>query len=120
MATNDISDYVFRLLDNEKFVLPKNINERIIFITERLSKIWDALLDINIFSNIGISTENDKQYVTYYDRNSQSAWSALGETLILAIVLEDMLNVDIKFAPKYGGPNEFNIEKAKIRSKISC
>lgn len=125
MSTNDESEYVLKLLDSGEISWPKSVSDRNKFITEHFGKVWDALLDINIHANIAVLSNVDKidkltkiDYVSYDEDNSAQAWAALGEVLMLVVILEDALGIDITFSPKYGEPNDFSTYKAKIRSRI--
>lgn len=126
MSTSNESDAVLNLLDSGKIIWPESVSDRNKFIIERFCKVWDALLGININANIAVFSNLDKidkltkiDYVSYDEDNSTQAWAALCEVLMLIVILEDALGIDITFQPKYGEQNDFAIEKAKIRSRIS-
>ena len=123
MSTSDVSETVLGLLDNGRISWPRSVSDRNKFIAENFGKVWDALLDINIHANIEVFSHLDDKLVdtSLYgacERASGIAWDALGEVLMLVLVLEDALGMDITFSPKYGEPNDFSIEKAKIRSRV--
>lgn len=118
---DDVSETVLTLLDSGRISWPRSVSDRNKFITENFGKVWDALLDINIHSNLAVfsNIENDEtDYVSYDEHNSSIAWDALGEVLMLILILEDALGTDITFSSKYGEPNEFSTYKAKIRSRV--
>jgi len=123
MSTSDVSETVLGLLDSGRISWPRSVSDRNKFIAENFGKVWDALLDINIHANIEVFSHLDDKLVdtSLYgacERASGIAWDALGEVLMLVLVLEDALGMDITFSPKYGEPNDFSIEKAKIRSRV--
>jgi hypothetical protein len=123
MSTSDVSETVLGLLDSGRISWPRSVSDRNKFIAENFGKVWDALLDINIHANIEVFSHLDDKLVdtSLYgacERASGIAWDALGQVLMLVLVLEDALGMDITFSPKYGEPNDFSIEKAKIRSRV--
>jgi len=123
MSTSDVSETVLGLLDSGRISWPRSVSDRNKFIAQNFGKVWDALLDINIHANIEVFSHLDDKLVdtSLYgacERASGIAWDALGEVLMLVLVLEDALGMDITFSPKYGEPNDFSIEKAKIRSRV--
>jgi hypothetical protein len=113
MSTNDISDDVLKLLDSGRISWPSNLNDRNKFLIEHFSNIWDALLEINIDANIKLLNEQSDDVST-----SNRAWHALGDVLMLVILLEDALSIDITCLSKFDKPTDFSTYKAKIRSRV--
>jgi hypothetical protein len=120
MSTSDVSETVLRLLDSGRISWPRSASDRNKFIVENLGKVWDALSLINIDANIEVFLHIDEnEYDTSTsDRASGIAWEALGEVLMLVLILEDALGIDITPSLKYDKPNGFSVEKAKIRSRV--
>ena len=123
MSTNEVSETVINLIDNGRVNWPRSISERNKFITENFSKVWDALLDINIDANAEVfSHADDELYGTSpygaCEKASGRAWDALSEILMLIIVLEDALGIDITPISKYDDKNHFAVEKAKVRQRL--
>ena len=126
--SGDVSETVLRLIDTGKISWPKSVSDRNKLITESFGKVWDALLNININANVGVFSNLDNidkltkiGYVSYDEDNSTIAWDAMGEVLVLILVLEDALSIDITPSSKYDVPNEptdISNYKAKIRSRL--
>ena len=123
MSTDDVSETVLRLFDSGRIRWPRSVSDRNKFIAENFGKVWDALLDINIHANLEVFSHLDDELVdtSLYgacERASGIAWDALGEILMLVLVLEDALGIDITPSSKYDEPNDFSVKKAKIRSRV--
>ena len=120
MAENEVAEMILKLLDNGRINWPKSVIERNEFITDNFSKVWDALLDINIGANIEIFSQiDDNTSICGASENaSGTAWHALSNVLLLILILEDALGIDITFSSKYSEPNDISVEKAKVRSRI--
>jgi hypothetical protein len=113
MSSNDISDDVLKLLDSGRISWPNSLNDRNKFLIEHFSNVWDALLEINIDANIKLLNEQSDDIST-----SNRAWYALGDVLMLVILLEDALSIDITCLSKFDKPTDFANYKAKIRSRV--
>ena len=113
MSTNDISDDVLKLLDSGRISWPSTLNDRNKFLIEHFSNVWDALLEININANIKYLSEQSDDLSA-----SDRAWHALGDVLMLVILLEDALSIDISCLSKFDKPTDFSTYEAKIRSRI--
>jgi hypothetical protein len=123
MSTSDVSETVLQLLDSGRISWPRSVSDRNKFIAENFGKVWDALLDINIHANLEVFSHLDDELASTSlygtcESASGTAWGALGQVLMLVLVLEDALGIDITFSPTYGAPNDFSIEKAKIRLRV--
>lgn len=123
MSTDDVSETVLRLFDSGRIRWPRSVSDRNKFIAGNFGKVWDALLDINIQANLEVFSHLDDELADtspYGACESASgiAWDALGEILMLVLVLEDALGIDIIPSSKYDEPNDFSVKKAKIRSRI--
>ena len=123
MSTSEVSETVINLIDNGRINWPRSISERNKFITENFGKVWAALFDINIDANVEVFSHLDDELVgtSPYgacERASGIAWDALGEILMLVLVLEDALGIDITPSSKYDDKNHFSVEKAKIRQRL--
>lgn len=121
MSTSDVSETVLRLIDCGRISWPKSVSDRNKFIVENFGKVWDALLQINIDANVEVFSHvdrNESYDTSTSERASGIAWDALGEVLMLVLILEDALNIDITPSSKYDKPNDFSVKKAKIRSRI--
>jgi len=123
MSTSDVSETVLGLLDSGRISWPRSVSDRNKFIAQNFGKVWDALLDINIHANIEVFSHLDDKLVdtSLYgacERASGIAWDALGEVLMLVLVLEDALGIDISPSSKYDKPNDFSVKKARIRSRV--
>jgi hypothetical protein len=120
MAENEVSETILGLLDSGRISWPKSVIERNEFITENFGKVWDALLDINIHANLEIFShmDDDTSICGASENASGTAWDALSRVLLLILIFEDALGIDITFPSKYGQPNNFSAEKAKVRSRI--
>ena len=95
MSTSDVSETVLGLLDSGRISWPRSVSDRNKFIAENFGKVWDALLDVNIHANIEVFSHLDDKLVdtSLYgacERASGIAWDALGEVLMLVLVLEDI------------------------------
>ena len=124
MSTNDVSETVLRLFDSGSIRWPRSVSDRNKFIAENFGKVWDALIDINIHANLEVFSHLDDELADTSpygacESASEIAWDALGEILMLVLVLEDTLGIDITPSSKYDEPNDFSVKKAKIRSRIS-
>jgi hypothetical protein len=123
MSTDDVSETVLRLFDSGRIRWPRSVSDRNKFIAENFGKVWDALLDINIHANLEVFSHLDDELAgtSLYgtcESASGTAWDALGEVLMLVVVLEDALGIDITPSSKYDKPNDFSVRKAKIRSRV--
>ena len=121
MSTSDVSETVLRLLDSGVISWPRNASDRNKFIVENFGKVWDALLQVNIDANIEVLSQvdgNESYDTSTSERASGIAWEALGEVLLLVLILEDALGIDITPSSKYDKPNDFSVKKAKIRSRV--
>jgi len=124
MSTNDVAETVLKLFDSGNITWPRSVSDRNKFITEHVGKVWNALLDINIHANLEVFShlEDELAETSPYgacEKVSGVAWDALGEILMLIILLEDALGIDITFSLEYGEPNDFSVEKVKIRARVN-
>jgi hypothetical protein len=117
MSTNDLPVSVLQRFDSGEIKWPKSIGDRGQFITERLSKIWNALLEINISANVHFLSSNlEDDYGLVEDANW--AWGALGDAIVLIVMLEDVLGIDINLSTKSSKREELSVYKDKIRARI--
>jgi hypothetical protein len=123
MSTSDVSETVLSLLDNSRISWPSSRSDRNKFIAESFGKVWDALIDINAHANLEVFQHLDDELANtslygMCESASGIAWEALGEVLMLILVLEDALGIDITPSSNYDKPNDFSVKKAKIRSRV--
>ena len=113
MFTDDVSQTVLELLDKKKVSWPKNSSERYEFLKKHIGKVWNCLLKINIDNNVKVfSGETEDVSI------GNNAWDALGDVLMLIIVLEDVLKIDITPLSDFTKPKEFSTYKKRVRSKV--
>ena len=120
MSINDVSDTVITLLDNGRIKWPKVISDRNQFIIENLGKVWDALLDINVYANMDIfsNLETEASFSSHAEEISSKAWESLSSVLMLVLTLEDSLGIQINPSLKYDSPSDFSNQKARIRDRL--
>jgi hypothetical protein len=124
--TDGIYKKALEIAVEDKMKWPTSFQERNVFITENLGKLWDLITEANVQANMDIinneylNGSNFEDSFSCANTVSHVAWNACARLLLIIILLEDSLGVEINPNLKYEELKDFITQKSLIRSKLKC